>query len=94
MPSQVRQEGMWQSVHLPPHWSSSVLVGGDLTEQESGVGASLEARVFSRAGNENFTFERRDWLSFQCVLLSNKSSNYLIFNKSLINIYHFQRCSH
>lgn len=41
MPSQVRQEGMWQSVHLPPHWPSSAWVGGDLTEQESGVGASL-----------------------------------------------------
>lgn len=40
MPSQVRQEGMWQLVHLPPHWSSSVWVGGDLTEQESGASAS------------------------------------------------------
>ncbi|EXA47649.1 hypothetical protein FOQG_04249 [Fusarium oxysporum f. sp. raphani 54005] len=49
MPSQVRQEGMWQLVHLPPHWSSS-------------VGKCI--LVFSRAGNDNFMLKRWDWLKF------------------------------
>jgi hypothetical protein len=77
MPSQVRQEGMWQLVHLLPHWSSSVWVGGDLTEQESGAVASFlgVGSVFSRAGSKNFMHKRWDWSNFQCILLSNRSNN-------------------